>query len=705
MLHNCVIMESGVFEPMLRYQVLLTPELGEKIKQISRRQRISKSEAVRQLLNLSLGQRKTRQAKAGEGRWIYDLSSYPVKNQRIDGFREIYTSGGRTVEVRIVGPEVFAYYRQHKRLPPGVDVEIARMAQTLKGMSAQGKLVVRRAYVVPGLDNPPGPRFLGLKTTEVVAAVKQIFDFALENEYHLSPKSQIAALVHPFVDPEPVAVPMKFGQALPYGGYAVPLNKTASRVEVFAVWGNNEGVQSFDAIDRYLVDTKRQIIMDKNVPQKDVMLCTTSSSQSERVTVPVDRQFEQVLSDSEILEAGRLVGELTAKFGLRRVEFSYDGREGIVFNEAAKYEITDKKRRDVDKRGRVVVVASQKDIDEIKGLSGAGVEETIVYIDRSIVEERSYDLLNNIAGLYNKFTVLYPGFSATAHAMRILNDFGHTAVVVGNRTFKAGDEIVVKMVDGEITIESLAENKSGNSAVNLYDARLFGREMVGGKAFNLSLLKARGFRVPHGWVITTKVFGQDLEKLWPVIAGKLELQLGKRYAVRSSANIEDQLEHSFAGQFKTFLGVEAGEVKEKVAQVMASVSDQHVTTYRNMVNAEHPLKMAVVVQEMVEADKSGVIFGKDLQTGNPDYVVIDVARGLGEGVVDGVAKSERIVYSRNKNEVINKYAHERKLLSKVEINALIEMAFSLERLMGKTQDIEWAFDETGGVWIVQTRDL
>lgn len=41
----------------------------------------------------------------------------------------------------------------------------------------------------------------------------------------------------------------------------------------------------------------------------------------------------------------------------------------------------------------------------------------------------------------------------------------------------------------------------------------------------------------------------------------------------------------------------------------------------------------------------------------------------------------------------------------VEVNALIEMAFSLERLMGKTQDIEWAFDETGGVWILQTRDL
>lgn len=492
---------------------------------------------------------------------------------------------------------------------------------------------------------------------------------------------------------------------------AVPLNKQASRVEVFAVWGNNEGVQSFDAIDRYVVDADRQIIMDKDVPQKDLMLCTTKRSQSDKIAVPVDRQFEQVLGDNEILEAARVVKELTARHGLRRVEFSFDGGEGIVFNESARYEIMEKRLRDLDKRGTVKIVRNEKDIDDLKKLSETKIGTTIIYIDKRVVEDRCYDLLNNIAGLKSKFTVLYPGFSATAHAMRVLNDFGHTAVVVGNRVFKEGEEILVKAAKGQVSIEFLDKGTNGNYVVDLYDARLFGKETVGGKAANLSLLKAKGFRVPHGWVITTKVFdqiyekGKSLAQLWPRILPNLDLTDKKKYAIRSSANVEDQLEHSFAGQFHTYLKVDGSQVQTRTAEVMGSVFSKQVGTYLSSVNMKLPLKMAVVVQEMVDADRSGVIFGKDLQTGNTDSVVIDVARGLGEGVVDGVVKTQRVIYSRNKNEIVNSYDHERKLLTKIEVNALIEMAFSLERLMGRTQDIEWAIDKQGRVWVIQTRDL
>ena len=699
---------------MQRYQLLLTTEIGEKIKKISRQQNISQSEAVRRLLDVSLsGQilEKDETLPGNSERWLYNLGDFAQANQRIDGFKEIFAVGGRTVEVRIVGETVFQYYLAHKRLPTGFEYEVLKTARELGAMSQTQTLVVRRAYVVPGLENPPGPRYLGLKPSEVSDAIKKIYDFAIENDYHLKEGSQIAVFIHPFVDPKPVSTPIKFNQALPYGGYAVPLNKLASRVEVFAVWGNNEGVQSFDAIDRYVVDANRQIIIDKDVPQKDLMLCTTERSQSEKIDVPVDRQFEQVLGDNEILEAARVVKELTARHGLRRVEFSYDGREGIIFNESARYEIVEKKLRNFDKRGTVKIVSNEKDIDNLKELSETQVEKTIVYVDKRIVEERCYDLMNNIAGLQNKFTVLYPGFSATAHAMRVLNDFGHTAVVVGNRVFKEGEEILVKAAKGQVSIESLDKGTNGNYVVNLYDARLFGKETVGGKAANLSLLKAKGFKVPHGWVITTKVFdqiyerGKTLTQLWPKILSNLDLTDKKRYAIRSSANAEDQLEHSFAGQFHTFLKVDRSQLQTRIAQVMESVFSKQVRTYLNSVNTKYPLKMAVVIQEMVDADRSGVIFGKDLQTGNTDSVVIDVARGLGEGVVDGVAKTQRIIYSRNQNDIVNDQAHDRKLLTKVEINALIEMAFSLERLMGRTQDIEWAIDKQGGVWVIQTRDL
>ena len=121
---------------------------------------------------------------------------------------------------------------------------------------------------------------------------------------------------------------------------------------------------------------------------------------------------------------------------------------------------------------------------------------------------------------------------------------------------------------------------------------------------------------------------------------------------------------------------------------------------------DKPIKMAVVIQEMVDVSKSGVIFGKDIQTGNEDFIVIDVAKGLCEGVVDGVAKTQRIYYSRNKNQIINQTCGEIKsILNKIEISSLIEMTNSVEKLMGGIQDIEWAIDKKNNIWVVQSRDL
>lgn len=702
---------------MLRSQILLTQELDKEIRKISGKQNISQSEAVRKLLAQALGMKNSSTnlptQTPNPETLLHDLGTFKMPNQRIDGFKEIYSVGGKTAEIKILGDEIFRYYLANKAFPVGFEYVLLKYCNELKELSETHKLVVRRAYVVPGLPNPPGPRFIGLQPSEVLQAITDIYDFAIDNEYHVKDMSQIAVFIHPFADPKQLTFPIKPGATLPYGGYAAPLNKESNRVEVFAVWGNNEGVQSFDAIDRYIVDTDRAIVTTKDIPQKNLMLCTTQRAQSDKISVPLDRQFEQVLSDLEILEIARVVKELSARYGLRRVEFSYDGTHGIEFNESAEYEIYERKLINLDKRGFVKVVASEKEIAALKQLTDEQVGKTIVYISKSIIEDRAYDLLNSIAGMQKKFTVLYPGLSATAHAMRILNDFGHTAIVVGNRVFTDGQELLVKVVDDQITIEPLSEDSIRSFLVNLYDARLFGLDVVGGKATNLSLLKTKGFNVPHGWVITTSFYdkvAQETEevsaKLWRQISKNLPLDTKKKYAIRSSATVEDQIEHSFAGQFDTYLNVTSKDVGTKVLQVIKSTLSKHVATYVNALGQNKPIKMAVVIQEMVEVDKAGVVFGKDIQTGNDDYMVIDVAKGLGEGVVDGVAKTQRVLFSRNKNRVINQNLGEAKLiLDKVELNSLIEMAFSIERLMGKIQDIEWAIDVTGEVWLVQSRDL
>lgn len=712
---------------MIRRQVLLTPELVDKVKRISQKQGLSQSKVVRELLvqALALGRSDRGWQKPKTANGIYDLDTFSLKNPRVDGFREIFSVGGKTTEIRIVGDEVFRHYLKTKKLPLGFRQQILKLGDELKELSETKKLVVRRAYVVPGLGNPPGPRFVGLKPKELAKAIKKVYDFALEQEYHLKKDSQIAAFFYPFADPKPIALPIKAGVVLPYGGYAVPLNKKASRVEVFTVWGNNEGVQSFDAIDRYLVDAERKIIDEKNIPQKTWMFCTTKKSQSERLPVPQDKQFEQVLSDGEILEVARVVKKLTEKYGLRRVEFSFDGRESIIFNESAPYEICEKKLGKIDKRGFVKIVSSEKDVEKLRKLSADEVNKTIVCIDKKVVEKRAYDVLNSVAGLSNKFTVLYPGLSATAHAMRVLNDFGHTAVVVGNRSFKEGEEIVVRIKDNQVQIDSLAKKGLRNYLVHLYDAKLYGRELVGGKALNLSLLKSKGFNVPHGSVLTTRFFdevvgvtknkpaekfaGLDIKipkNLWLKTIKKASFSTKKKYAVRSSANVEDQVEHAFAGQFKTFLNINQSQIEKKVIEVIKSTFSPRVNQYLSALDKAQPIKMAVIIQEMVGAEKSGVVFGKDIQTGNEDLIIIDAASGLAQGVVEGTAKTQRIVYSRNKDAVLLENIGEaKKLLSRMEIDSLVEMTLSVERLMDEPQDIEWAIDKKGGIWLLQSRRI
>jgi len=719
---------------MIRSQILLTPDLVAEVKKIAQKQGISQSEAVRELLNRALGGR-TNDLKIGkEGtpeEYLYDLASFSSANPRIDGFKEIYSVGGRTTEIRILSDYAFRFYLKNKKLPEELEYRILKECRELVGLSETKTIVARRAYVVPGLENPPGPRFLGLKINEVIDAIKEVFNFAIEHEYYLKKMSQICAFFYPFADPKPLSLPIKTEAVLPYGGYAVPLNKIASRVEVFGVWGNNEGVQSFDAIDRYIVDTQRKIIIEKETPQKMLMLCTTEKSQSDKISVPHDRQFEQVLNDAEILEIGRVVKELTEKYGLRRVEFSYDGRTGIIFNESVPYVIYDKEIKRIDKRGMIKTVAGYRDVEKLRLLLPEEVERTIIYIDKKIVEDRAYDILNSVAALSNKFTVFYPGLSATAHAMRVLNDFGHTAIVVGNRTFKEGEEVIVKVQGDQVLIDRVLEGSMKNFVVNLHDAKLYGRELTGGKAMNISLLKAKGFNVPHGVVLTTNFFNkivaatlaknhlsQEIKPsifnlkfeistdLWQQILKASGLSSKEKYAVRSSANVEDQAEHSFAGQFVTFLKVDYQSLKEKVAAVIKSTFDPRVARYTAALSSSKGIKMAVVIQQMVEAERSGVVFGKDIQTGDEDLIVIDVACGLGEGVVDGTSQSQRIIYSRSKNTLINNSAKQKQsFLSRIEIDSLIEMTLSIERLMGGVQDIEWAIDKKGDIWLIQTRDL
>ena len=709
---------------MKRRQVLLNEDQVTEIKKIALKQGVSQSKVVRILLDRALHVSEGAVDDVSEfpkqDTYLYDrlyyLETFDADNPRIGGFKELFSVGGKTTNIAIVSHASFDYYLEKGTLPSELIAEINKISKEFSTQSVTKKIAVRRAYVVPGIENPPGPRFLGVVPTEVASAVKEVMDFAIQHDYHKKSESQVCVFFYPFADPKPLDVPVAGGVELPYGGYAIPLNKKASRVEVLAVWGNNEGVQSFDAIDRYIVDTEKQIILEKNVPQKDVMLCTTTRDQSDKVRVPPDKQFEQVLNDVEVLESARVVKELTRKYGLRRVEFSFDGRETITFNESVPYSIQEKETVDIDKVGEVYVVEDGDDIEHIRRFSPKEVEKHIIYISKVIVENRSYDLLNSVAGMSSKFTVLYPGLSATAHAMRVLNDFGHTAVTVGNRTFKTGDKVEIKVHGMQIAVNKISKEAAKNYAVNLYDAKLYGNSLVGGKAINLSKLKSRGYNVPHGYVLTTAFCGGLLEsskvdrsKVLPLVLEVLRgvgLSKEKIYAVRSSANVEDGKQFSFAGQFESFLFVSYDQVAEKVVDVVESSFSTAVEKYAKEAKGSEEIKMAVIVQEMIDAEKAGVVFGKDIQTNNPDLVVIDAGEGVAEGVVEGTSETQRIVYSKSKDEFhFSGVKKDKNILDRYEIDALVEMNQGLEQLMGELQDVEWAIDKEDNIWIIQSRSL
>ncbi|MHC4640702.1 MAG: PEP/pyruvate-binding domain-containing protein, partial [Planctomycetota bacterium] len=119
----------------------------------------------------------------------------------------------------------------------------------------------------------------------------------------------------------------------------------------------------------------------------------------------------------------------------------------------------------------------------------------------------------------------------------------------------------------------------------------------------------------------------------------------KYVAVRSSATAEDLPGHSFAGQYDTFLGVaDPKECIEAVKKCWASLWTQRAFDYRQNNGFDHAaVNMAVIVQSLVDADVSGVLFTADPRYGPCGNIVIESCFGLGQALVSGQLTPDRFV--------------------------------------------------------------
>src|SRR4051812_27462766 len=287
-------------------------------------------------------------------------------------------------------------------------------------------------------------------------------------------------------------------------------------------------------------------------------------------------------------------------------------------------------------------------------------------------------------------------------------------------------------------------------------------DVVGGKALNLGILAAAGFPVPPGFVLTTQAY--ELAVSDPAVALLAELlaaadpaplarrlreailgtpvpeevrlavlegyrQLGPDLpvAVRSSATAEDLPFASFAGQQETSLNIMGGEaVVEAVRRCWASLWTDRAVDYRlrNGID-QRSVRLAVVIQQMVQPATAGVLFTADPVTGTRGHTVIDASPGLGEAVVSGAVNPDHFVVDSASGAVLDRALGDKRLairaragggteavprepsdtscLSDQQLRGLVRLGLRVQEHYGRPQDIEWAIDETGDLWLTQAR--
>ena len=263
--------------------------------------------------------------------------------------------------------------------------------------------------------------------------------------------------------------------------------------------------------------------------------------------------------------------------------------------------------------------------------------------------------------------------------------------------------------------------------------------LVGGKGLNLGKLMGAGFQVPSGFCITTDAYHLSVENLSEqnvhsvkevaletelvdsIQKARTELQTDT-VAVRSSATAEDLETASFAGQQDTFLNVQSEELLDAIKGCWASLWSERAITYRRTQGiSDEGLAMAVVIQEMCQADVSGVLF--TVSPFNKNVSIIEANWGLGESVVSGDITPDSFQISRETGEVLQRTVatkHEMitssgvsevsteqqniPSLTDTQLEELVQLGLQVERTYGQPMDIEWAISNEKFV-LLQARSI
>jgi len=294
---------------------------------------------------------------------------------------------------------------------------------------------------------------------------------------------------------------------------------------------------------------------------------------------------------------------------------------------------------------------------------------------------------------------------------------------------------------------------------------------VGGKGANLGELTRAGLPVPDGFVVTAEAYLDALDRAGirervcrrsaeldssddaalAVAASELQTLVGRValpeelrlevlsaygrlgqdafVAVRSSATGEDTATTSFAGMNESFTNVRGDtELLESIVRCWASLFGERACSYRAAQGVTDEPAIAVVVQRMADADRSGVMFTADPTTGDPDHIVIEAAFGQGEVVVGGQVEPDTYVVSKTGPTLLTtrvgakefrvvrgadghdlRVEHDAqtassRVLTDAEVLELARFGARIEASYGAPQDTEWVI-ENGTILFVQSRPI
>ena len=306
--------------------------------------------------------------------------------------------------------------------------------------------------------------------------------------------------------------------------------------------------------------------------------------------------------------------------------------------------------------------------------------------------------------------------------------------------------------------------------------RAIANELLGGKAAHLARLTRAGQRVPPFFALTTRAFrnalhegglseeiarrvgdaqrggsaGAELHALASDIQERIRAlpfppslraavlqnaaKIGAKFlAVRSSAAGEDSAAASFAGVHESKLFVRGDEeLLQAIRDVWASAYSERALMYRRSAGASlDDIAIGVVVQQMIDARASGVVFTANPTSGDTNDIVVSSLFGLGEGLVSEgfdadtftidkrtleirernvLAKSDAIIFDVAKGSGVTRITADaaRANAPSLSDDALRELArrsMEIERHFGRPQDIEFCVDEAGTLFILQARAI